>query len=53
MKTILLAAFVALSLSVSVGTAYAQGVPPSATPQTDIHQQGHSGSRFDADWGNA
>jgi hypothetical protein len=50
MKTIILAAFAALSLS--LGSAYAQSLPPSPTQETVSHHQGPAASSFDADWGN-
>jgi hypothetical protein len=50
MKTLILAAFAALSLG--VGAANAQSVPSSAAPQTGIHQSAPLTSGFDADWAN-
>jgi hypothetical protein len=50
MKTIILAAFAALSLS--VGTAHAQSASSNVAPRTATHQQMPATTSFDADWGN-
>ena len=50
MKTIVLAAFAALSLS--VGMAHAQSALSNVAPYTATHQQVPATTSFDADWGN-
>jgi hypothetical protein len=50
MKTIILAAFAALSLS--AGMAYAQSASSNVVPHTVTHQQVPATDSFDADWGN-
>ena len=50
MKTIILAAFAALSLS--VGMARAQSALSDVGPHTATHQQVPATTSFDADWGN-
>jgi hypothetical protein len=50
MKTIILAAFAALSLS--VGMAYAQSPSSSVASHAASHQQVPATESFDADWGN-
>jgi hypothetical protein len=50
MKTIVLAAFAALTLN--VGMAYAQSASSNVAPHPATHQQVPAADSFDADWGN-
>jgi hypothetical protein len=50
MKNLILAILATLSLG--VGSAYAQAAPSSAEQQTEMHQRGPSTNNFDANWGN-